>query len=408
MTFLVKKRSAILIQAQVRGHQQRQLYRNTVAAACTVQRWYRGAKQTQAAKLEYDAKRCAAVTLQAAFRGWKVRRNIKKLRFNFVWTSEFNYWKFYRDGIVLNYIVSGCYAALKQRIYYSSTGAERSLPCVVERTSSTCAEPQLFCRLPGELERPGCLSAEKELPGLFSNVDENLLLGEYRSIRRTCAAVVIQAHWRGYLVRHIPLGTKPSFLKLEAPQQRRLTVVRKRLDDANSRAQNQKCIGHKTKCAITYLFKYRDLKMILQAVISLEASTRWSSVCCCSVVSEGSLPHLLRLVNECNRSLPYMQILTYVLNIFLNLIKCDQTFDSVAKMAVSEAVKNDAVKIYSIMLRKVHARERGRKFTKPNVLGPHQCPALVPYYALSSSASYEFEDPLSAALTLLTLWNAKI
>ncbi|XP_018014073.1 abnormal spindle-like microcephaly-associated protein homolog [Hyalella azteca] len=458
LNYLAKRRAVVFLQAAWRGALVRRVYREMrhkrFSAALKIQRWYRAQlhrqwllRRAEAAYILQQhwrraiaALRCrenfiymrrAAVILQTAWRARAARMLVRRER------AARTIQRYYRGFSARRRCLQEQEEVNRQNLVASAIQQ-----C---RRKSAARRIQRWWRLRSALK---CGLANLPKVQLLQRWWRRILIARRSHIRRTCAAVVIQAHWRGYLVRHIPLGTKPSFLKLEAPQQRRLTVVRKRLDDANSRAQNQKCIGHKTKCAITYLFKYRDLKMILQAVISLEASTRWSSVCCCSVVSEGSLPHLLRLVNECNRSLPYMQILTYVLNIFLNLIKCDQTFDSVAKvpgiievlvhlmsiyheknlllftksctalyllslcsqfkMAVSEAVKNDAVKIYSIMLRKVHARERGRKFTKPNVLGPHQCPALVPYYALSSSASYEFEDPLSAALTLLTLWNAKI
>lgn len=147
--------------------------------------------------------------------------------------------------------------------------------------------------------------------------------------RRHVAATILQAAWRGYSVRHLAGGGSAA---IEEPQKKRLTVVRKRLNEATSAADETKCIGHKTKCAIFYLFKYKDLKRILQAVICLDTSTRWSSVCCSIVVKEGIVPHLFNLVDSCNRSLPYMQILSYTINIILNLVKCEQTYSDVMQV----------------------------------------------------------------------------
>lgn len=77
------------------------------------------------------------------------------------------------------------------------------------------------------------------------------------------------------------------------------------------------------------------------------------------------------------------------------------------QVIVSDAAKKDTANIYSVMLRKASARERGKRFIKPNIIPERRCPALVPHYALSNTALYEFEDALPAAVTLLTLWGVK-
>ncbi|KAF2352655.1 IQ motif EF-hand binding site [Trinorchestia longiramus] len=503
--FLAYKNGVMMVQKRLRAtqctRQQRSYYLSMKNAAVVIQRRYRATLLMRQQKYSYVALKNAAVVIQAAWRSLCVRRAYVEMRKKRVsaalviqrhyrcWREQRRvyavvtlqrYWRgaitslrlreqfiYMRRAAVILQTAWRARAARQlikrekaartiQRYYRKTLERRRAVQVVAARLADAAEQQQARTVAALKIQHWWRLKAvlctgRVHLPKvlLLQRWWRRVLQSRRAHVDRMRAARLIQARWRGHRVRNIPVGTRISALRLEAPQQRRLTLVRKRLDEANTRAQDQKCIGQRTKCAIMYLFKYRDLKRILQAVIALEASTRWSAVCCCSVVEEGTLTHLLRLVNDCNRSLPYVQILTYVLNIFLNLVKCDQTFDSVAqvpdiaevlvqlmsiyheknpllfskscsllyllsshkeerKMKISDAIKTDTAKICSIMLRKASARERGRKFVTPGVIAPHRCPAHVPCYALTTNFHYEFEEALSAALTLLKHWGVKV
>lgn len=75
------------------------------------------------------------------------------------------------------------------------------------------------------------------------------------------------------------------------------------------------------------------------------------------------------------------------------------------KVTASTACQSDVSRVYAVMIRKASARERGKRFSKPVAVTARKCPSPLPHYALSNLRPYEFDEPLSAALTLLTLWG---
>ena len=72
---------------------------------------------------------------------------------------------------------------------------------------------------------------------------------------------------------------------------------------------------------------------------------------------------------------------------------------------VEDCDVTEVQRVYSVMVRKVAARERGRRVAPPTAVPLRLLPSSRPHYALSSVAPYEFNEPLSAACTLLKLWQ---
>ncbi|NXK25272.1 ASPM protein, partial [Arenaria interpres] len=71
-------RAAIKIQTAFRVHAARTKYKAMVEASIVVQRWYRACKTGNRQRLNFLMTRVAVLSLQAAFRGWKVRKQIRR------------------------------------------------------------------------------------------------------------------------------------------------------------------------------------------------------------------------------------------------------------------------------------------------------------------------------------------
>ncbi|NXJ36313.1 ASPM protein, partial [Ciconia maguari] len=71
-------RAAIKIQAAFRAHAARMKYKAMVQASIVIQRRYRNCKTGNRQRLNFLVTRAAVLSLQAAFRGWKVRKRIRR------------------------------------------------------------------------------------------------------------------------------------------------------------------------------------------------------------------------------------------------------------------------------------------------------------------------------------------
>ncbi|NXK12734.1 ASPM protein, partial [Herpetotheres cachinnans] len=71
-------RAAIKIQTAFRAHAARMKYKAMVQASIVIQRWYRTCKIGNRQRLNFLMTRVAVLSLQAAFRGWKVRKHIRR------------------------------------------------------------------------------------------------------------------------------------------------------------------------------------------------------------------------------------------------------------------------------------------------------------------------------------------
>ncbi|KAM6079500.1 abnormal spindle-like microcephaly-associated protein isoform 2-T2 [Theristicus caerulescens] len=71
-------RAAIKIQTAFRAHAARMKYKAMLQASIVIQRWYRTCKTGNRQRLNFLMTRAAVLSLQAAFRGWKVRKQIQR------------------------------------------------------------------------------------------------------------------------------------------------------------------------------------------------------------------------------------------------------------------------------------------------------------------------------------------
>ncbi|NXU05524.1 ASPM protein, partial [Buphagus erythrorhynchus] len=71
-------RAAVKIQTAFRAHAARVKYKAMIQASIVIQRWYRNCKDGKRQRLNFLMTRAAVLSLQAIFRGWKVRKQIQK------------------------------------------------------------------------------------------------------------------------------------------------------------------------------------------------------------------------------------------------------------------------------------------------------------------------------------------
>ncbi|NWX99142.1 ASPM protein, partial [Nothoprocta ornata] len=77
-TCQLKYTAAIKIQSAFRTHAARTKFRAMIRACVVIQRWYRNRKAGNRQRLSFLTTRAAVLSLQAAFRGWKVRKQIHR------------------------------------------------------------------------------------------------------------------------------------------------------------------------------------------------------------------------------------------------------------------------------------------------------------------------------------------
>ncbi|XP_071421513.1 abnormal spindle-like microcephaly-associated protein isoform X2 [Pithys albifrons albifrons] len=74
----LEHRAAVKIQTAFRAHAARVKHKAVVEASIVIQRWYRNCKTGSRQRLNFLMTRAAVLSLQAAFHGWKVRKQIRR------------------------------------------------------------------------------------------------------------------------------------------------------------------------------------------------------------------------------------------------------------------------------------------------------------------------------------------
>ena len=372
--------------------------------------------------------RRATIVLQSAWRGRRVRREMERTKLAVVKVQR--YWR----GVITRRRVEKLRSQKKEGV---ADFKKRRAVMVIER----------WWRLQSLLMK-GRRNISKVVR--IQRVWREYLVRKREKQRRNKAATIVQSLWRGYCVRHFKknrFSLSTSGVKiLDEAQLKRLTLVRKRLDEANAKGDSMS-MGQRTKIAIAIILRGKDLQTLLQAVVTLEVSTRWLSSSCESVASPVVLKVLLKLIQNSNRSLPYLHILHYVIDVFINLIKCPSTYMNTAKspdllqilvqlcinfyeksprlltkcctalyllttgtregkLVVPSSCKSDVNKLLNLMVRKATVKAgNSKKFSPPATLSTALCPSHSPQYFLTAKNHREFTHPLTSIVTLQSVWE---
>ena len=295
--------------AIVLGRKMRQEHVVKRRAAVTIQRIWRGS----VCRWEYQRKMDATLTLQSYARGWLARRYVKRKRAALA---------------VIQQTLRSYRAMVKSRQEFV---AKRQSICNIQRICRGYLARQNHKKVKEDAAyreelRQEYLRQQEIIRNKASVVivrAVRMYIVKKRIMKRIASAVVIQKYWRGYKSRR---QLREKWQELTS----KLTEIRQRLEEATASADPEQRLGVRTANAIEYLFDIRDVAQLIHAVKTLDMATRLSEDCCialstnCGVQpvlednSEGwdknPLAELLNLVNRCNRSIPHMEVIYFIMN----------------------------------------------------------------------------------------------
>jgi len=174
-----------------------------------------------------------------------------------------------------------------------------------------------------------------------------------RYLRRRKAALTIQSFWRGHCQR----------LAIRKAWGKRIADVQNRLSEAHKNATEDKKLCNRTAFALDFLYKMKDMAYLIEAVNSLDVSTRHSVNSCMRMTEDGLRPVriLMDLVHRCNRSLPHMEVVTSVCEVMISLSECQEAREIIA---ADEAVRRSVLKTSLEIMRIYREKNKLAIFSK--------------------------------------------
>jgi len=155
--------------------------------------------------------------------------------------------------------------------------------------------------------------------------------------RMNSAILSIQSFYRGQKVRKY--------------RSKRASKAANRIGKANKKARldPKSKLGARTSQALRVLLKSKRLGEVIRAVATLELSTRLSIRCCQAYARVDASVILYALVRTCNRSLPHIELIEYVLMILSNVARHTNLIHSLAT--------NDAIEVLIDMIQMFRDKE---------------------------------------------------
>jgi abnormal spindle-like microcephaly-associated protein len=139
-----------------------------------------------------------------------------------------------------------------------------------------------------------------------------------KAFRKMAAGFVqLQGAFRGFSVRAKDPLAASRLQRIEAAKN-------------NSTMNPDLRLCNKTKRALNRLRKSSGLSDILDSIQFLERATRYSHQCCRAFTRAEAPDILFSLVRSCNRSLPHVELLEWILLTLSNVARFDELLDSVA------------------------------------------------------------------------------
>ncbi|NWW44759.1 ASPM protein, partial [Pedionomus torquatus] len=222
-------RAAIKIQTAFRAHAARTKYKAMVQASIVIQRWYRACKTGNRQRLNFLMTRAAVLSLQAAFRGWKVRKQIQR---QCVAATKIQ--AAFRKFMVLKKfrIMNNAVRTIQKRYRANVTGQKQRQEYIQLRNS--VVHLQALWR--GKTVRKTIQKKHNLATVIQSYYRMHVHQCKYKKLRQ--ATLVIQKYFRAYCMkrkqRAIYLRTKAAVLVLQSAY--RGMTVRKQLSKLNKAA----------------------------------------------------------------------------------------------------------------------------------------------------------------------------
>lgn len=369
--FLEMRSSAVKIQALWRGHTIRLNLQKEQKAACVIQSSYRGYVQRKAFQrmkrsvlvlqkhvralrrgkedLEtFKITKSAVLTIQAFCRGWFVRRQLKE---------ETQTRRRHRFSAAVYHHLCAVKIQRGLRAHWALKSAKRQLHYVIYIQRWIRAKLQKKRYLEKKMK---IIKVQRAVRGWLS--------------RRHTAAVVIQRAVKKYLSKKRELRVQRGIIKAQAlwrghrsrkaNDTPKVVAIRHRFRKVNQRVKEEDRLCNKTTVAIDYLLRYKHFSYILAALKHLETATRLSPECCERLVNSGATLVIFTLIRSCNRSVPCMEVITFAIQVLLNLSKYCKTTEAVYAVENSVNTLLDLLQIYREKAGDKVADKGGSIFTK--------------------------------------------
>uniref|UniRef100_A0A3B4V032 Assembly factor for spindle microtubules n=1 Tax=Seriola dumerili TaxID=41447 RepID=A0A3B4V032_SERDU len=339
---------AIVIQSCWRCSVQRRIFQRKREAAVTLQRRIRAVQLGRVERNNYIRKRHAAITLQTHGRAWIARRQArdaakaeKRLRFT---SAVFHH-------------LSAIKIQRALRAHWALESAKRQIHSVITVQRWVRSRQQRGRYLE---DRRKVVTAQRAIKRWLARrhkaasviqeaVRKFLLLRRQERVQE--GIVKAQALWRGHRSRR--LNDNPKVVKL-----------RHRLRQVSAGVREEDKLCNKTSSALDYLLRYKHFSYILEALKNLETATRLSPECCERLVESGATNVIFTLIRCCNRSVPCMDVITFSIQILLNLSKYHKTTEAVYLVENSVETLLDLLQRYREKAGDKVAEKGGSIFTK--------------------------------------------
>uniref|UniRef100_A0A3Q0T8G1 Assembly factor for spindle microtubules n=1 Tax=Amphilophus citrinellus TaxID=61819 RepID=A0A3Q0T8G1_AMPCI len=350
------KCAAVVIQAAYRGHRARRKIAEMHRAATVIQRKllairdrkqflavreavlacqkrYRAVTLARKVHLDYLSKLRAVVCLQAAYRGYVVRKQLHikhvaaiKIQSHFRMYQQRTSYKRLRWASIV----------LQARYRANKTMRAEVHALSVKKNAAVVLQAAFPLR-------------HKAASVIQQAARKFLLLRRQKRVQR--GIFKAQALWRGHRSR--TLNDNPKVVKL-----------RHRLRQITAGVREEDKLCNKTSSALDYLLRYKHFSYILEALKNLETATRLSPECCERLVESGATNVIFTLIRCCNRSVPCMDVITFSIQILLNLSKYHKTIEAVYSVENSVETLLDLLQRYREKAGDKVAEKGGSIFTK--------------------------------------------
>ncbi|XP_034149495.1 abnormal spindle-like microcephaly-associated protein [Esox lucius] len=347
-----EQRAAVLVQSSFRAWVQRKAFQRQRVASLVLQRRFRALQQARAGKKKYTLLRHAAITLQAHFRGWIARRLLQE---------EASAQRRMRLCAAVYHHLCAVRIQRALRAHRALQSAKRQITSVifVQRWVRAQLQRRHYLEdkrrvIVAQRAARRWLACRHDAARTIQHAAQAFVLRR-REQRMQQGVIRMQALWRGHQSRKLHDNCK-------------VVAMRLRLRKVSEQVREEDRLCNKTSWAIEYLLKYKDFAYILEALKNLETATRLSPECCERLVTSGATLVIFTLIRSCNRSVPCMEVITYAVQVLLNLSKYDQTTEAVYAVENSVDTLLDLLQIYREKAGDKVAYKGGCIFTKTCLL----------------------------------------
>lgn len=312
------------------------------------------------AKIEVNRRRHAVVCIQAFARRTLVNRQISKERSSAVQIQAMTRMFFVRSEfslkkvaiIQMQKVVRGHIERANLNLqHFAASQIQQAWRNYVSLTYFICMEisaVMIQARIRGWLgrRRADCVKNDYLADTFCKNRSARLIQIRYRDysqrmIEQLSAEVIIK-FWKKCRSERTFRKMRSGFIHLQSAfrgfsarqkdPRAKGRVQRIASATANSIKNPDLRLCNKTTRALNRLRKSMGLSDILDAIQVLERATRYSSQCCLAFTCAGAPDILFSLVRSCNRSLPHIELLEWILLTLSNVAKCDELLDSIATL----------------------------------------------------------------------------